>query len=65
MEQARPASPRVDSDALRVTDRHLQGALEGPTKMCCVGLAFPYCPGSYRKISEATPLAGSKHRDPC
>ena len=59
-----PASSQVHSDALRVIDRHIQGALEGPIKVCCVGLAFPYSPGSYRKISEATPLAGSKYRDP-
>ena len=59
-----PASPWVHLDALRVVDRHSQGVLEGPIEMCCVGLAFPYSPGSYRKISEATPLAGSKYRDP-
>ena len=56
-----PASSWVHLDALRVIDRHIQGVLEGPIEMCCVGLAFPYSSGSYRKISE---LAGSKYRDP-
>lgn len=49
----------VPLDALRVLDKHLQGAMKGPPEVCCAGLVSPYCPGRCKSVGEKPHHAGS------